>query len=111
MNNDKQWLNELKAGDDVLIRGSRELSAQRIAKVDRTTATQVIVGNARYRRKDGFQMGLENSWYSVWLAPVTQEVRDALRCESMAKYINRADLSHLRLDQLTAIMKIIRGAG
>ncbi len=68
------WLDELKAGDEVVAFVNGSDRAGRLLKVDRTTATQIIVGNARYRRSDGRQPG--SGYGGGWIVEVTPERRE-----------------------------------
>ena len=52
-------LSDVKAGDEVYVVSMEGWSATyNLAIVERTTATQVIVNAKRYRRNDGYEVGV-----------------------------------------------------
>lgn len=64
----------LQAGDQVYIEGSRSMS---LAQVSRVTSTQIVIGEARYRKSDGERMG-NDSYRTNRLRLATSELRDRL---------------------------------
>jgi hypothetical protein len=69
-------LENAKAGD-MLIAGSLFSSQTRCLMVDRTTATQVICGNERFRKTDGKSVGT-SGWHSYWARiPSAEELAKA----------------------------------
>jgi hypothetical protein len=69
---DHEWLASLKAGDEVL---ADDRWHPTIDTVERVTATQIIAGNRRFRKSDGYALG-RDSWSRVRIRPVTQKDRD-----------------------------------
>lgn len=49
-------LNAVQAGDELLCHSGYG-SQQVLARVDRVTPTQIVIGNSRYRRADGYRVG------------------------------------------------------
>ena len=48
-----------------------------IATVTKVTATQIVIGGDRYRKKDGYLIGCAGSWYHRWISlPKEDEVSD-----------------------------------
>ena len=79
------YLAGLKAGDVVIVHS--RIDGYRARSVDRVTKTQIIVGGAKFRRSDGYEMGPEwgrksNINYPTRMArdiATFRAVRDALR--------------------------------
>lgn len=51
------WLQSLKAGDRVFYKSGRFPSIPHIEPIERVTATQIIIGDRKWRRKDGNAVG------------------------------------------------------
>ena len=66
----------LKPGDRVVVGGRGAFFIPTIATVDRITATQVIVGNNRFRRDDGHLVGC-HFWDSRYISDSPQAFRYA----------------------------------
>lgn len=80
MSRDSEWLASLKAGDEVLVSGLYE---GRLATVERVTATQVVIDNARrFRRTSGLLVG-GSSWSMTSIREPTQADRDALEMREL----------------------------
>ena len=81
------YLAGLKAGDVVIVHS--RIDGYRARSVDRVTKTQIIVGGAKFRRSDGYEMGPEwgrksNINYPTRMArdiATFRAVRDALRSD------------------------------
>lgn len=71
---DKEWLAGLKAGDEVAVFSGYVHRYPRVARVDRVTATLVMVDGGRYRKSDGWAPG--NGWSRSYITELTQEHRD-----------------------------------
>lgn len=87
MEND-EWLSSLVEGSEVLITGT--WIKPQLSKVDRTTRTQIVVGNRRFNRETGRQISCDR-----WSVTHIQQVSDAFR-ESQ----NRAALKEKILEAL-----------
>ena len=72
-------LEHIKAGDEVVLRSGKGLKTT-IAKVERTTATQIIVSGIKFRR-DGRQVG-GDSWSRGSISAVTPERLEQIESES-----------------------------
>ena len=74
-------LSDVKAGDEVIVveRPLYNLNRMHLATVDRTTATQIILGNTRFWRKNGLRVGVGERWYiSDCIVPADDEHRAAM---------------------------------
>lgn len=85
MSDNSAWLASLKAGDEVAIDSSYG-RRWRMAKVNRVTATQVIVGqyNAKYRRADGRSVGTQ-IWESTYIHEPTPEIRENVEIDRLTE--------------------------
>lgn len=78
---DRAWLASLNAGDAVAVApGYRSRFADRpwLARVERTTRTQIIVGGARYSRATGVEIGTGQGWAGTLVVP-SIEISAAVR--------------------------------
>lgn len=81
------YLAGLKAGDVVIVQS--RIDGYREHTVDKVTKTQIVIGSAKFRRSDGYEMGPEwgrksNINYPTKIArdiATFRAVRDALRSE------------------------------
>lgn len=65
------WLASLKTGDQVAI--EQRTNNPRLATVTHSTATQIVIGSTKYRRKDGFLMGHVSGFSRPHLEQPTEE--------------------------------------
>jgi hypothetical protein len=79
----REWAEGLKAGDPVAVRYDFN-SGVRLAKVERTTKTTIIVDGTRYWRKNGDAVGYSYS------SPVLEEPTDAVRREVAIRQARKA---------------------
>jgi len=96
------WLEDLKAGDTVIIDSGVRYIPHSIATVEKVTATQIVLDdNCRYRKSDGRRMGELGSWVRKRLLEADPgKVRNIMRRELAAELTN---LSGLTLEQLQLI--------
>lgn len=79
---DKSWLDKLSVGDRVIVyNGGDGASIKAVSKV---TPTQIVVGNTRYRRKDGHVVG-GDTWSRHSLSEATPERVATVRRRVIAK--------------------------
>lgn len=76
---EREWLAALKIGDEVLLDAGRA----RIAKIERATPTQWIVGVYRFNKKTGYVIGHGRSY----LKEPTQGARDAIETRDLAEWV------------------------
>jgi hypothetical protein len=120
-------LSDVKAGDEVIMIQyvlGRSPARQTIVTVDRVTETQIIVGNQRFRRKDGAAVGDSRlSWTAPWIEANTDEGRERV-AKSRAKWaehdrreaifallrkISFSDLPTSALERIVAIIEAEKG--
>lgn len=86
-------LENVKVGD-VVIEHCRWENV--IATVTKVTATQIVIGGDRYRKKDGYLIGCAGSWYHRWISlPKEGEVGALKRQKFIGAVVSR-------LNKLTA---------
>lgn len=102
-------LKDLVAGDDVLVTG---ISHRRIAKVDKVTKTQIVVGNTRFRRDSGWQCGSDR-WNVRRISVPTEKEISEIKEETLRKKlifdISSSDFKHLSIAELEQVYNIIKG--
>lgn len=82
----REWLDSLKAGDEVLYSAGWG-TVQCIETVERTTATQIILGRAKFRRKDGGRVGGASHRYGFIREP-TDADREKFERERLQRNID-----------------------
>jgi hypothetical protein len=95
----QKWAEALKEGDEVSLRyrGGRP----KLAKVDRVTPTQIVIGGTRYRKTDAQSMG--SGFHFSSISPVTDEVREMFERDSLLQWLNSAAKIKATLPQLRAM--------
>lgn len=102
-------IKDLQVGDSVLVTG---MSYKRIAKVDKVTKTQIVVGNARYRRNSGLQCG-DDIWDRKSISVPTEEEISDIKEENLRNTlvyaISSFDFNRLSTDELKQVYNIVKG--
>lgn len=106
----REWLNSLKEGDKVVVRYGRGIgSARRVHTIERTTKTQIIVNNAKYRRLDGYEIG--GSYHSPYLIEATpdvlQEMEEETRRWNVLRKVQQITWKDLPTSVLESVYEII----
>lgn len=84
MNN--EWLQSLKAGDEVAVVSGYHTTVIDFHTIDRTTATQIIINGSRYSRKEGEERG--TSWrYRRVLRQATPQLKQEVADEREIKLL------------------------
>lgn len=112
MESNNDWLSELKEGDDVIVVSSSGGIRKKVATVTRTTKTQIIVGNSRYRKNNGYIIG-SSCWCREYLMKPTPELIETLNAEEIKiRYVNFlknvVDWGILDIEKLKKIYQIIQ---
>jgi hypothetical protein len=78
---EQEWREQLKAGDEVVIRGIGFGNRMELSSVIRTTKAQVLVkrgsGESLYRKKDGYLVSTDR-WSKSSIVQPTQAMREAI---------------------------------
>lgn len=104
---DQEWLEQLKAGDEVDIYGGGRTATQK-ATVTRTTKTQIIIGEARYDVDRGYRRGNRNHW-AEWINRPDLAERSEL-VKKVRREIDYSWDSRVTTDELRQIASILEAA-
>lgn len=104
----KDWLETIKAGDEVIVVNNYH---QSVVRVDRTTPTQLVIGSIKYNRRTGRRVGAD-IWNTDSLSEATPEVVTKVR-EQMKrrKIINRLETirwKDVQTDILERVAELIK---
>lgn len=105
MNDEQVWRDGLKRGDEVLVSGSYH--GHDIQKVERTTTTQVVLGDGRrFNKATGRKVGT-SGWRSFYLRPVTDADRAAAYEAKVRAQVARIQWDKVPLSNLLDILRQI----
>lgn len=105
-----EWLNNLKYGDEVVVisEGAFTASRSKIARVSRTTATQIILDSGtRFRKADGRRVGAD-SFSTLSLARPTEELRAEICKSALVEKLRRVTWEKMSADTLTKVWEIAK---
>lgn len=68
-----EWLNELKAGDRVVVSTGYGYRREHLSSVTKVTATQIVCGTSRFKRSNGYVVG-GDTWNRACLVQPTTDV-------------------------------------
>lgn len=102
-------LEDIKAGDWVALEGKIKV------RVDRVTKTQIIIGNDRFNKNTGYQIGSYDKWNRhPWISRLTPEIEQKIAAYALKKEkyklvekIKSADLMKISLENLKKIIELI----
>jgi len=94
------WLEELKPGDLVAIPISYSRGRHMVERVDRVTATQIIVGHRKYRKSDGRPIPYDG-WSSVSLCKATPEIVADAQADVDRKVLEKISGGRIPCDNAT----------
>ena len=108
--NSNEWLQELKAGDTVIVKGSH--GRREVRTVQRVTPTQIVVGLTKYHKKDGREVG--GDYFTQYLKQATAESVAEIRAvakrnnlRNILRNLDRATTDALTDSQLERIAAIL----
>lgn len=92
--------NSIKEGDEIIVNPSYGLPIQ-LHTVCRTTKTQIIVGQWRFRRSNGYRIG-DSSFHQAVLLHPTPELRERIARIALIRFIldNPYKLDHVPMESL-----------
>ena len=100
-------LSSLKVGDKVVFYGC---NSKRISTIDKITKTEIVIGNLKFRKSNGIQVGTD-TWTNKCIGIASKEIIEKIEREQnirdMRIYIEKC-LDSLNYNQLEAIYKIIK---
>lgn len=102
---ESEWLESLKVGDEVAT-GSG-MYGYSIRKVEKVTATQIVVEKSRFDRKSGWLKGEKFSYHFAYLQPVTNEIRREIIARHVRAKASRIDFLKATLQELRTLKSIL----
>ena len=104
----KESLENVKVGDMVIERSRWRIA---LAKVTKVTATQVVIGENRYRKKDGYLVGSAGRWYPNRISlPKEGEIEELKRqkfIEDVVSRLNKLTARDITYDQAVKIKEVL----
>ena len=104
----RESLENVKVGD-VVIEHCRWDNV--IATVTKVTATQVVIGGDRYRKKDGYLIGSAGSWHHRWISlPKEGEVEQLKRqkvIDGVVSRLNKLTARDVTYEQAVKIKEVL----
>lgn len=102
-------LETIKAGDEIAVPVGISGRAYSIERVERATATQVVTGRHKWRRKDGRLIGSEG-WSVCWAIPVTEQIRQQVQRRELVMYLSGVDWSAIPIEVLSRVKAAFESA-
>ena len=104
----KESLENIKVGDVVIERSRWRIA---LAKVTKVTATQVVIGEKRYRKKDGYLVGSKGSWYRSRISLPKESEIEELRAqkfiEDVVSRLNKLTARDVTYEQAVKIKEVL----
>lgn len=101
------WLAGLSVGDDVALDAG--FSGYSIAKVEKLTATQIVIGNSRYKRDSGRLIGASGYRVSFLKMP-TDEVIASVLAEQISTLVRNGKHKSLPIEVLRQLKRTIQSS-
>ena len=102
----RQWRENLKTGDPVLIWNGW---VHNPATVERTTPTQIIVRGSKYRRDRGDRIG-GGSWDRIVLVEPTPDLLEEMRQKEERQALAKVVWGHFPIETVREVLKIVNAA-
>ena len=104
---DEEWLDSLKAGSMVIIKGRY---GESYVKIDRMTKTQFVIGSTRYARRYGGEI-TSDRWSRTYMVKPTEErvnnLRERIRRKRAISVIKNVDWDDYSIDVICAIVELL----
>ena len=104
----RESLENVKVGDMVIERSRWRIA---VAKVTRVTATQVVIGENKYRKKDGYLVGSTGRWYPSRISLPKESEIEELRAqkfiEDVVSRLNKLKAQYVTYDQAVKIKEVL----
>mgnify|MGYP003138944622 CR=1 FL=1 len=104
-------MEHIKAGDEVWLSPTWRGPGS-VVSVDRVTKTQIVCGDARFRRRDGWKVGAKG-WRTQHIEDITRERLEAIERHQAIEAIRSAvnnGLDGVSLDDLRLVKKTLEAA-
>lgn len=104
----KEWLESLKVGDKVFVRGHFTKAIRPVEKINKGS---IKVGGTLYNKTDGYQKG-GDVWYRTYIEEVTDDILKEVQRENKAMNIEMMlhglDCKKFTLEQLEELEALIK---
>ena len=104
----RESLENVKVGD-VVIEHCRWENV--IATVTKVTATQIVIGGDRYKKKDGYLIGCAGSWFHRWITiPKEGEIEEMKRQKFIGDVVsemNKRTARSITYEQAVKIKEVL----
>lgn len=104
----RESFENVKVGDVVIERSRWRIA---LAKVTKVTATQVVIGENRYRKKDGYLVGSTGRWYpsriSLPKEGEIEELRAQKFIEGVVLRLNKLKAQDVTYEQAVKIKEVL----
>jgi len=98
-----EWLAGLKPGDAVIVDTGRECWMRRVTRI---TKTQIMVGDARYRRDTGWAVG-GGTWNAASIEPPAGELLAKINRARLISKIRQIRLEDIDADTLEQVLRLL----
>jgi hypothetical protein len=103
-----RWLLGLQPGDTVVVSDGWN---PRVARVDRVTDKQVVVGDTRYWKDGGRSVGSAGSWRRPRLVRPTEELVAEIQLKNDRLYLTDMKWGEVSPQKIGQILAILRNSG
>ena len=104
----RESLENVKVGDMVIEHCHWRIAVSKVTKV---TATQVVIGENRYRKKDGYLVGSVGSWYRRRISlPKEGEIEELKKqkfIEDVVSRLNKMTARDVTYEQAVKIKEVL----
>jgi hypothetical protein len=101
------WVESMKAGDEVAIRYNYGRSHY-LCKIERVTATQLVVDGRKWNKRSLTPVGNYDSWNKPYLVQSTQQIRDQIeRNNLVGEIMNKRSFDNVSIEDLRAAWKLL----
>lgn len=104
----KESFENVKVGDVVIEHCRWRIT---VVKVTKVTATQIVIGENRYRKKDGYLVGSTGNWYPVRISlPKEGEIEELKRqkfIEDVVSRLNKLTTQDVTYEQAVKIKEVL----
>lgn len=100
---ESEWLESLRPGDEVLCSGR----VDNIVKVERVTASMIVVGGERFSKKTGGLIGYRDGYFCPTLHELTNEKREEIERQRLIFKLCQLSFRHFQNVPTAAIRDFV----
>lgn len=100
-----EWRSALSIGDEIALH-TYHPKRYDIRKITKITKTQIVVGHWRFRKNTGLAIG-QDIYSSTEIIPVTQEIRESVRRESLLHSLRNIAWANYSTETLQDILELL----